>query len=255
MYKIKGNFIKILLIFALMFININVLKADNNYSCKYTDNTNSETIYMFIIDGKKAEIRSIDNKIVGEYHVIDKDDLKKGCPSGPLYKYVTTVGKDSNLKFLYSTENKDSITQKWGFLTIASYVKTSGFKFDYITGINHDESNNGNTGGNNNNSEIEIDFDEVLSCDVLLGDDFLKLLSDGFLLLKIGAVILTIILSMIDYLKAATVADDDGRKKANKNIKTRIIVLVLILVLPTIIEFILTNFNIPGLTNHNPLCK
>ncbi len=94
----------------------------------------------------------------------------------------------------------------------------------------------------------------AIDCKSLLGD-ILDWIEDAFFFIQIGSVLLTIVLTMLDFTKAVSSADDNVMKKAQKNVIKSVIILVAILVLPLIIEFVLSLVEIPGLGSTNPFCK
>lgn len=89
--------------------------------------------------------------------------------------------------------------------------------------------------------------------DVQLGDtctainpaftNFLKL---GFWIVCVGAIVIIVVLTAIGFVKAIVSSDEDSLKKAFLNLKTRIIVVIILLLLPTIINFIISLVNQEG---------
>ncbi len=94
-----------------------------------------------------------------------------------------------------------------------------------------------------------------IDCHALLGDEMLEWLESAYFLIKVLAVVITIITGMLDITKAVASSEEEALKKALKNLKTRLIITAIILILPVIVEFMLSFMDIPGLTNKNPLCK
>lgn len=81
----------------------------------------------------------------------------------------------------------------------------------------------------------------------------MEILNDVFKYVKIAAVVLFIVLSSFDYITAITSEEKkDGFKNSNKNLVTRLIVLIAILILPSIINLLLT---IIQLNNGNCVIK
>ncbi len=118
---------------------------------------------------------------------------------------------------------------------------------------NEDNDNNQFTGGSTVDSYSS--YPPVLSSDnftcetIFLNPDgsekeIKKLLDGIFSIIKISAPVLTIVLTLIDYLKS--LGDPDALKKANKRLVRRIVIMVLVLFLPYLLELI---FNLFGLYN------
>lgn len=78
-----------------------------------------------------------------------------------------------------------------------------------------------------------------VSCVSLLGDDNVKLISTGFIVISIVGIILLVVLVSTDFIKAVAASDDDENKKAFKNFRTRLISIVILLLLPFIVNFVL----------------
>lgn len=73
-------------------------------------------------------------------------------------------------------------------------------------------------------------------------------------IIKIVAVVLTLVLGMFDFFKGITSGEADAMKKVWKSFSRRLIAVVLLFLLPVIIEFILGLVNIYGVNAENPLC-
>ena len=67
----------------------------------------------------------------------------------------------------------------------------------------------------------------------------LPILRDIFKYVRIAAILVFLALSSLDYVKAIANSDQSAFKKANKHIVTRVIILVVILMLPSVINLIL----------------
>ena len=93
----------------------------------------------------------------------------------------------------------------------------------------------------------DCDWDEekskcyTMDCDYLFGEDTAtgKYVHDIYNIIKFAVPILLLGLSIKDFGKAVIAQNDNGIKKATKNFSTRLIISVLILVLPTILNFFL----------------
>ncbi len=87
------------------------------------------------------------------------------------------------------------------------------------------------------------------TCEQLLGgknSNLIKYLQSAWTIVKIGAIIITIIMAIIDFMTVITKEKDELKECLNKNIK-RLIIVIIILLMPTIIDFIgETIFNSPN---------
>lgn len=78
----------------------------------------------------------------------------------------------------------------------------------------------------------------------------MNILSDVYNMLRIGAVILVIVLGMVDFTSAVSASDSDKLNKAIKKLTRRLIILVVLFVVPTLLELVLSLVFGPGF-----LCK
>ncbi|MBR2708430.1 MAG: hypothetical protein IKE90_03230 [Bacilli bacterium] len=88
-----------------------------------------------------------------------------------------------------------------------------------------------------------VSSDGSISCEALLGPDNIKIISDVLLVISVIGVILVIVLGMSDFVKAVASSDDDVLAKAWKKFKYRIISVVILLLLPVLVDFILSFVN------------
>ena len=116
-----------------------------------------------------------------------------------------------------------------------------------------------------NNDKIETVEPGTASCD-LIPDSIMQFLKNLFLVIQVIGIVLLIVLSAIELIKAIIGADDDGLKGAIKNTFRRIIVVIILLILPAIIIWALNMINNNAYEtdnngkrvigeNGNPLCK
>lgn len=73
-------------------------------------------------------------------------------------------------------------------------------------------------------------------------------------IIKISALVLTLILGMVDFFRGVASGSADTMKKVWTNFSRRLLVVVILFLLPVLLEFILGMLNIPGLEAGNPLC-
>lgn len=82
-----------------------------------------------------------------------------------------------------------------------------------------------------------------LTCTELLGTDNVKLISSLFLYICVAGVVLVIILGSTDFVRAVASSDEDALAQAFKKIKTRLISVVILLLLPILVNMILSFVN------------
>src|SRR5574344_558118 len=92
---------------------------------------------------------------------------------------------------------------------------------------------------------------DVTTCEDLLGPNVLNLLKTIFKMIQIIGPIIALGLGMYDILMALANGEDDAKKKAFKKLGRRIAAAVLLLLLPYIVDFILSL--IPGISGSNCL--
>ena len=103
-----------------------------------------------------------------------------------------------------------------------------------------------------------IEFEPADPCDVISGE-LSTYISNLFLYICIGGIILVIILSSISLIKVVAGHDSEGLYNFFQSLKARIICLIVLLILPVIIPYLLNIINevapIIGFDSNNPLCK
>lgn len=101
--------------------------------------------------------------------------------------------------------------------------------------------------GTPNNFEFEL---KEITKEEIFGKELIEWLKSAFLLIQVGSIIIVIILTMLDVVKAVASSEEGTTKKIFKNITIRFIIVAIFLLLPILIEFILGLIDIP---NTNPL--
>ena len=86
--------------------------------------------------------------------------------------------------------------------------------------------------------------DVVVTCENLLGNNLINMLSDIYFFIEVAVIIIVVILSMVDFFKATANSDADALKKCWGKIVKRIIVVIVLVLLPIIIGFTLRTFGI-----------
>lgn len=81
-----------------------------------------------------------------------------------------------------------------------------------------------------------------INCD-LISKTLMNDLKNFFLLIQVFGIVLLIIMSIIEFIRAITKSDNDGLKQATKNTYKRIIIVVLLLLLPVLVVWVLNIVN------------
>lgn len=157
-----------------------------------------------------------------KYKNMKNSEIKSECPGA--------YGDDNNLKkkdILKKCETMDSVA----FDSWCKYGKNGGTTRNYeavpdITGYNYEEKKYG--------------VGKAITCSKLLGPDNVKLIHTYLLYICIAGVLLVVVLGAMDFVKAIASSDDDGLKTAWKRIKNRIISVIILLLLPALVNFILS---------------
>ena len=87
------------------------------------------------------------------------------------------------------------------------------------------------------------DLTEDITCEKLLGEDNIELISTGFLILSVIGVLLLIFTGLGDFMAAVTSNEEGSVFKAFGKFKTRIIACVILFLLPALINFALEFIN------------
>ncbi len=90
----------------------------------------------------------------------------------------------------------------------------------------------------NTNSNILVLKDEVNSCEGLLGEDLKQDLDNVLKIIRIAGPILVIFLTSFELIGAVTSKDDDALKKAMGKLTTRLILVAILFLLPTILNIV-----------------
>lgn len=99
--------------------------------------------------------------------------------------------------------------------------------------------------------DVKLDFES--GCGIITPklESWLKQLLD---IIKISALVLTLILGMVDFFRGVASGSADTMKKVWTSFSRRLIVVAILFLLPVILEFVLGLININGLNSSNPLC-
>ena len=263
----------ILLLFGLFFIgNLNVY-ADNcsTYgcvTCKYAVSDGYLTIKA-TGDGKGGVTLSAG--MAPSSSMVEQFDVKNNISSS---KFISS-NKATCPKTIYYTKTGSSYAGQVTYTihasktdTATNEAKLSGEDNNNLTldgsGNNNNNNNNKNNNNNNNNnsgsgaggsnSNIKVDLNlGENGCQSVLTSELIEWLQWVLDVVRIGALILTVILGIVDYVNATFSSKDDSIAKANKNFTTRLMALALLFLVPTLIEFVLSLFSI-STTGDDPRC-
>ncbi len=99
----------------------------------------------------------------------------------------------------------------------------------------------------------DVNFKFQNGC-AIIGGDFKEFLNTILFYIKIIAIVLAVILSLLDYIKAAAGSDDKPMTAANKRFITRLILVIVLFLLPVILTFVLNILHINNVTGDSIQC-
>lgn len=99
-----------------------------------------------------------------------------------------------------------------------------------------------------------VDTESTFDCDSIFTKELVDLITGAYFVIEIGSIVITIVLTVLDYAKVILNSDQDGMKKSNKKLLTRLIIVVVLFLLPALVNFTLKLFNIEGFNSEHPLC-
>ena len=104
----------------------------------------------------------------------------------------------------------------------------------------------------NSEYKAEIVFEDQYDCSFLSG--IADLIGTAYFIIEMLAVIIFIAFSILDYVKVIMGGEADELKKANSKFLKRIVIMIVIFLLPSLVNFTLKIFKIEGIDSENPLC-
>jgi len=240
------------------------------YDSSKSGKENAEANCEFI-KSKMEDQKGYINKLVGnseDFNVLIDSKLKENASTidtrnTSIYN-IKDLGSILNKKemkdsegTLYSKKLSDIYT-KSVLSSMRYYGEVCGFEFDEAKFIDETREVYETKTYNLPNIDIDSKFD----CSTISGIS--DLISTGYFVIEIIALILLVGLTVLDYAKVIMSGEQDEMKKSNKRLLTRIIIAALILLLPMLINLILGVFHIEGIgsgdptdpnsPNYNPLC-
>lgn len=93
-----------------------------------------------------------------------------------------------------------------------------------------------------NRNNFQMDVGEINCGDLKAFTDFL---ASAYLTIEIAAIVITVVLSMVDYSKAVMGSEkvEDAIKTANSNLRTRFVIIFIIVLLPELVRILFNVFN------------
>lgn len=106
-------------------------------------------------------------------------------------------------------------------------------------------------------SESVIDKKVILSDDVcgIINGEIEDIIHDIVWFIFIAGVLLAIILGMVDFVSSVVSAKDDSMTKSWRRFIKRIVATAILLLLPLILEFLLTQINVDGISDGDIFCN
>ena len=94
--------------------------------------------------------------------------------------------------------------------------------------------------------ETKVELVAKEGCEIVDGGELKELLQTVLDYIRIAGIALAVILQIADYVKAIFGSNDDSMAKANKRFVTRLIAIGLLFLVPSLLNFILSLFEISG---------
>ena len=209
--------------------------AISNYEVTYNVTSNGSDITVDFNTNKTGSTSTAYNFT----NNLEKKNFKSGdeivCPSN-IYVVYGMSGTSITAR-LYS-EKKDN--------SVKAVISTSS--------TDNNKTITGSTSSNDDTSDDSTEDSTVgkTGCSIF-SDEFIDFMQVILNYIRIAGIVLTVVLSIMDYAKTIFSSDDKSNEKANKRFSTRLIVLALLFLIPAILTFVLNLFNIQG-TGENGTC-
>ena len=115
--------------------------------------------------------------------------------------------------------------------------------FSFLSSVNVVNAAKEGSPGYTTKGEMETGNSDISGgCKGLLGSDFVQVLKEGYGWMEFFAIALLLVMGSLDFGKAITSDDSDGLKKAAKKFKTRLIIVVIIFILPSLVNMTIQIF-------------
>lgn len=204
-------------------------------------------------DANKMQSSIFENNSCPRLKIVNKYAIK----SGKTEKVVISNKKMGGIPALGDIFNEAAC----GLNQIASFGSECWMADGVFSEITNDEmtattisTNNERTGNSeligsirryfehNNNGKIEFSKGDI-TCTELLGSDLISMIGSASLFICVLAIVLIVLLSTTDFIKAIASSDEDILKKSTSRLKVRLISVVILLLLPILVNFTLGFIN------------
>lgn len=247
----KKSLSLILLLFGIFFIgNLNVYANNcDNYACTTCEYAVSggNIIYKVVGDGNGSVT------IATSFDAQKNVNVTNNVPAANFMDF-NNVQCPKVLHYSKLENNNISVyLYKNDFATLeAKLVNENNNNLTLYGAGNNIVQIDGGTGfGADPNIKVTISPKE--GCQAVLTSELVEWLQWVLDVIRIGGLVLTVILGVVDYVNATFSSKDDSIAKANKNFTTRLMSLALLFLVPTLIEFVLKLFSISS-TGADPRC-
>lgn len=257
-----------------------LLAADSNFKKKYdtnksgqdnlkdycpilAENLKDEDKYFSSLSGNVTDYRDMINKQLQESATTLGVRNKEVYTDETLSSLLTLVDSSGNKKYRQIVDESTGQTyiEKLHSLYAQNTIKSLNYARDLCNtiqenNIKYDEAKLKNMLTTNYETtvyeNVKLDTDTTFDCGTL--GELADLVKTGYFIIEIVALVILIVFTVLDYAKVILSGEQDEMKKTNKRLKTRLIIMIVILLLPALINFVLGVFNIEGFNSENPLC-
>ncbi len=269
---IKTLLISIVIFLGALFVNIDGVKADKACTCNYYlsgDSMQSSYWVDIKYSATEATITKSCEVLYDASNTLCSDGEGKAARGNPFEVDSGYIAENCS-KDACATANLKWSKDFWGKVIIVACNDSNRSECDNKADVQAESANGfvaaGPAGGlqtpDNNptigsgyqasdidgimqwgqTGDINLDGKENIDCNVISGNlkDFLNWL---FWILCVIGIVLLIIMTAIEFIKVITGQDDEGIKKALKHSLIRIVCAVLLLLLPMLVNFIITVIN------------
>lgn len=186
--------------------------------------------------------KEIQVELANGYNLSSKpnyDEIGESCPDAI---YMTCTTREGNYCSVSLKNNSSAI----------KYILDS--KVQDADNLNNPETSDDEDNPYiDNSSDLDVNINYESGCGIF-SNSIKEWLTQVLDIIKIAALVLTLILGMLDFFKGVASGDADAMKKMWKHFSTRLIVVAILFLLPVIIEFLLGLVTINGIDSSNPLC-
>ena len=243
----------------------NISGQDNikNYCSILAENLKDEDKYFSSLTSNVVDYRETLNKQLQESATRLEVRNREVYTDETLSSLLTIIDSSGNKKYRKIIDDATGQTyiEKLHSLYAQNTIKSLNYARDLCNtipgnNISYDETKLKNMLTNHYETTVyenlKLDLDTQFDCGTL--GELADLVKTGYFIIEIVALVILIVFTVLDYAKVILSGEQDEMKKTNKRLKTRLIIMIVILLLPALINFILGVFNIEGFNSENPLC-